>query len=52
LLEGQYDEGKSHQEFLDALNAWRNVGKPEEIKTSEKPAEKVIESQFLIFIVL
>ena len=23
LLEGQYDEAQSHQEFLDALNAWR-----------------------------
>jgi hypothetical protein len=26
LLEGNYDEAQSHQEFLDALNAWRTGG--------------------------
>lgn len=27
LLEGAYDEAASHQEFLDALNAWRTGSK-------------------------
>jgi hypothetical protein len=29
LLEGQYDEGESHTGFLEALNAWRGVAKPD-----------------------
>lgn len=28
LKEGIYNEVESHNEFLDALNAWRNSGKP------------------------
>jgi len=29
LKNGQYDEGESHQQFVEALNAWRNAGKGE-----------------------
>ena len=28
LLDGEYDEAEAHNEFLQALNAWRNAGKP------------------------
>ena len=38
LLAGDYNEAESHNQFLEALNAWRNAGKPQEEK---KPAEKV-----------
>lgn len=39
LLEGQYNETDSHKQFLEALSAWRNSGKPQEDK---KATEKVI----------
>jgi hypothetical protein len=35
LKGGLYDEGESHNEFLEALNAWRNAG-PEEVKHEKK----------------
>ena len=35
---GQYDEGESHNAFLEALNAWRNAG-PEEAKTGPEEAK-------------
>jgi hypothetical protein len=28
LKEGAYDEAESHNGFMEALNAWRNAGKP------------------------
>jgi hypothetical protein len=27
LKDGAYDEGESHEGFMNALNAWRNAGK-------------------------
>lgn len=43
LLDGNYDEGQSHQGFLEALNAWRNVGKDEKPKeTPTKSNGKVV----------
>ena len=30
LGEGTYDEAAEHESFLEALNAWRNAGKPKE----------------------
>jgi hypothetical protein len=30
LIEGKYDEGESHNSFLEALNAWRGAGKPKD----------------------
>lgn len=43
LLEGQYDEAQSHQEFLDALSAWRTGGpaKAPSVKKTTVPTEKV-----------
>ena len=35
LLEGSYNEAQSHQEFLDALTAWR-TGKPGTNNTIKK----------------
>jgi hypothetical protein len=32
LLSGAYNEAESHNEFLDALSAWRNAGKTEDKK--------------------
>ena len=32
LKNGQYDEGESHNQFLEALNAWRNAGPPEKVE--------------------
>ena len=40
LLEGKYDEGESHQQFLEALNAWRNAGKADDKNQMDK-SEKV-----------
>ena len=34
---GQYDEGESHNQFLEALNAWRSAG-----PAAEKPEKKVV----------
>ena len=34
LADGEYDESESHNGFLDALNAWRNEGKPKEEQTN------------------
>lgn len=42
LLEGNYDEGESHNAFLDALNAWRGGGKVgDDPKKSVDKGEKV-----------
>jgi hypothetical protein len=30
LADGAYDEAESHNAFIEALNAWRNEGKPKE----------------------
>lgn len=35
LKDGVYNEAESHNQFLDALNAWRNSGKPEKKKWQE-----------------
>lgn len=32
LSEGAYSEAESHEGFLNALNAWRDAGKPDEEK--------------------
>lgn len=34
LLQGAYDEANSHNQFLEALNAWRNAGKPDDLKAN------------------
>ena len=36
LLDGQFDEGESHQGFLEALNAWRGTGKKTETGAADK----------------
>ena len=38
LKEGAYDEGESHNSFLEALNAWRNAGKPLEERERATPS--------------
>ena len=30
LGDGEYNEAEAHESFLEALNAWRNAGKPKE----------------------
>ena len=30
LAAGTYDEAESHNGFIEALNAWRNEGKPKD----------------------
>ena len=40
LKDGVYNEVESHNEFLDALNAWRNSGKPEKKKKWEMIEEE------------
>lgn len=30
LVDGVYNEQEAHESFLEALNAWRNAGKPKE----------------------
>jgi hypothetical protein len=30
LGDGAYDEAEAHDSFMEALNAWRNAGKPKE----------------------
>jgi hypothetical protein len=39
LKEGAYNEEESHNGFLEALNAWRNAGKPE--GETPKPDKKI-----------
>ena len=34
---GAYDEGESHNSFLEALNAWRNIGKKPEDQVKSTP---------------
>jgi len=42
LFTGAYNEAESHQQFLDALNAWRNAGKPaSSAEEKEEKKEKV-----------
>ena len=36
LMDGEYDEGESHNGFLEALQAWRNSGKSKEEQQKEK----------------
>lgn len=33
MADGTFDEDESHNGFLEALNAWRNKGKPVEEQT-------------------
>lgn len=40
LKEGQFDEQQSHNEFLEALNAWRNAGKEPEKANKDKKSVK------------
>ncbi|CDW91239.1 sam domain containing protein [Stylonychia lemnae] len=39
LLEGDYDEQAAHNQFLEALNAWRNAGKKKEEPTNVESAD-------------
>ena len=34
LKDGAYDEAESHEGFLNALNAWREAGKPKDEKST------------------
>ena len=40
LAEGVYNEAESHNGFLEALNAWRNAGKPKEQQSSIEATKK------------
>ena len=40
LLSGEYDEAQSHQQFLEALNAWRTGGTTKPSKPTAKPSAK------------
>lgn len=40
LKDGAYDEGESHNQFLEALNAWRSAGAPSGDKPSAAVDEK------------
>ena len=40
LAEGAYNEAESHNGFLEALNAWRNAGKPKEEQQSIQSTKK------------
>jgi hypothetical protein len=42
LKDGQFNEQESHNEFLNALNAWRNAGKKEEPKPPSDLDEKKV----------
>lgn len=46
LLEGQYSEAESHNGFLEALNAWRNSGKPAETPTEKKVTKGDVEKSW------
>jgi len=41
LLQGAYDEAASHQEFLDALNAWRTGSTAPPPKRSQPAPQRV-----------
>ena len=45
MLKGTYNEAESHNSFLEALNAWRKAGKPEESKTDENGKVKLNDVQ-------
>ena len=34
MKDGVYDEGESHEGFLNALNAWRDAGKTDKEKST------------------
>lgn len=36
LKNGTYDEGESHNQFLEALNAWRSAAPPKKVTFNEK----------------
>lgn len=41
LKDGAYNEADSHNSFLEALNAWRNAGKPPEERSTPSTSKKV-----------
>ena len=50
LCQGEYNEEESHQQFLDALNAWRSGEKApqtEEEKSAAKPKGQIISKKML-----
>jgi hypothetical protein len=44
MAAGDYDEAQSHAGFLEALNAWRKIGKPEE-ETPKKPKDGKVDQK-------